>query len=275
MKLPKQTRAVITGAASGLGRAMAIELGRSRGRIIIADVNLERAQETKTLVEQAGGQAEVVKCDVTQEQDLRSAAECADRLWGGTDLLINNAGVAAAGEVGTTSLEDWDWILGINLRGVILGCHVFLPAMKERKSGFIINVASSAGIASLPEMGSYNTTKAAVIALSETLYGELGKYNVAVSALCPTFVPTNLLDTFRAPQKHHGLAHAMFANASITPEEVARVTLRELQRGTLIIIPQTDGKLVWWAKRLAPGLLYRAIRQGQKTDFAARFLSKR
>jgi len=260
MKLPDKPRAVITGAASGLGRALALNLAARGGRILVCDVNADRSAETAKLVVAAGGTAEVLHCDVTAATDLERAAAEADRLWGGTDLLVNNAGVAGAGEIGTIPLEDWDWILRVNLWGVIHGCHVFIPKMKAQGHGAILNIASSAGIACLPEMGSYNVTKAGVIALSETLYAELRPARIGVAVLCPTFFATNLLESFRSPStRQRKLAEEMFRRSKVTAEEVAEAGIRGLERGKLVIIPQADGTWIWRTKRAVPGLYHRLL----------------
>jgi NAD(P)-dependent dehydrogenase (short-subunit alcohol dehydrogenase family) len=275
VKLPSNPRAVITGAASGLGRAFSVKLAARGGRILVCDVHLERAAETAKLVTNAGGTAEVLLCDVTKVTDLERAADTADRLWGGTDLLVNNAGVAAAGSVGDVALDDWEWIMRINLWGVIHGCHVFVPRMKARRFGHVLNVASSAGIACLPEMASYNVTKAGVIALSETLHAELAPYGVGAAVLCPTFFQTNLLENFRSPsRKERSIADAMLRSSKTTAEDVAETGIRGLERGKVVIIPQADGRWLWRVKRLLPGLYHHLLGKHAKThaeELAERF----
>jgi len=264
MKLPEFPRAVVTGGGSGLGRAICLALAERRGRVLVADVNLEGAEETARLVEAAGGRAVAMRVDVGEIADVEAMAESIRRAFGGVDLLVNNAGVAVAGEVGEVPLEDWHWILRINLMGVVHGCHVFAPIFKAQKSGFILNVASNAGIASLPEMAPYNVSKAAVIALSETLYSELGASGVAVSALCPTFFKTNLLSTMRSSDEvQRKKAHAFFERSKITAEEVARIALEGLEAGEPIIIPQADGNVVHALKRLSPQLYLKLLRFGK------------
>lgn len=261
MKLPKAPRAVITGGGSGLGRALALRLADRRGRILVLDVNMDRAEETAELVRNRGAEAKALRCDVARLEDVEKAAEVADDLFGGIDLLVNNAGVAVAGPVGDLGIEDWDWIMRINLWGVIHGCHVFIPKMKAQRSGFILNVASSAGFASLPEMAPYNVTKAGVISLSETLDAELAGFGIGVGVLCPTFFKTNLLENLRAVREDQRItAEAMFAKATMTAEQVADAALRGLERGELVIIPQADGTVVFRAKRLAPALYRRIVR---------------
>jgi NAD(P)-dependent dehydrogenase (short-subunit alcohol dehydrogenase family) len=263
MKLPDSPRAVVTGGGSGLGRALALALADRKGRILIADLNLEGAEETARLVRVRGGEAVAMVADVTKIEDVESMAAETERAFGGVDLLVNNAGVAVSGFVGEIPLDDWAWILRINLMGVVHGCHVFAPIFKAQKSGFILNVASNAGIASLPEMGPYNVSKAGVIALSETLYSELGAHGIGVSALCPTFFKTNLLDTMRSSTDARKKAQALFERSKITAEDVAKVALAGLEAERPIIIPQVDGNVVHALKRFSPRLYLRLLRLGQ------------
>lgn len=273
MHLPKQTRAVITGAGSGLGRAFAVTLAKRGARILITDVNEAGCEVTAEEVRRAGGEAIVLRCDVTKPEDLEAAAIAAEHHWGGADLLINNAGIATAGFVGDLSLELWERTLAVNLRGVIHGCHAFIPRFKKQYGGFLLNVASSAGIASLPEMGPYNVSKAGVISLSETLYAELSPYGISVTALCPTFFPTGLFDTMQASsERQRRMAHALFANATMDAKQVASAALRGLESGQLIVIPQLDGALLWRIKRLLPGAFHGVLRLQQRYDLVAKFL---
>lgn len=273
MKLPKNTRAVITGAGSGLGRALALELASRGASILIADINEKGGEETASMVRSRGARALTMRADVTQLKDVEEMARRMDEELGGVDLVVNNAGVAVAGLVGEVPLEDWRWILDINLMGVVHGCHVFAPRLREQKSGFILNVASSAGIASLPEMGPYNVSKAGVVALSETLYTELGQYGIGVSALCPTFFKTNLLATMRAPDAaQHEKAKNFFDRSKITAEEVAKIALEGLEAGDPIIIPQLDGRVVHALKRLSPKFYFGLIKNGLKSPIGQRIL---
>lgn len=275
MKLPNLPRAVVTGAASGLGRAFAVELGRRQGRVLLADLNAQGAHETARLVAEQGGQAQFLETDVGRAEDLERAAQTAEALWGGVDLLINNAGVAAAGPMGDVPLTDWEWLLRVNLWGVIHGCHAFVPRMKAQGHGFILNVASNAGIASLPEMGPYNASKAAVISISETLHAELAPHAIRVSVLCPTFFPTNLLDQFRASSaRQRKLAAAAFERSRTSAEAVALAGLNALERGKLVVIPQLDGSIIWWLKRLSPRLYFALLRFYQRRDLLGRLLER-
>lgn len=254
-RFPKAPRAVITGSGSGLGRAIALRLAQRQARILVADIDAERAKQTALDVVAAGGQARTVHCDVSKLEDVERAAARSDELWGGTDILVNNAGVAAAGFVGEMPIEDWAWVLQVDLWGAIHGCHAFLPGMKRRGGGFILNVASCAGLVSLPEMAAYNVAKAAVIALSETVAAEAAADQVRVSVLCPTFVKTNLMDSFRSSQERQKrLATALFRRSTMTAEQVAALAVRGLEQGKLVVVPQRDGAWLWRLKRLSPSL---------------------
>lgn len=274
-RLPRGVRAVVTGGGSGLGRALCLRLARLGGRVLVADVRLDRAEATAAEVRATGGAAEAIDCDVGLIDDVERAAAAAERLWGGVDLLVNNAGVAAAGLVGEVPIADWQWILRVNLWGPIHGCHVFVPRMKAAgHGGWILNVASSAGIASLPEMGPYNVGKAGVISLSETLNAELAPFGVGVSALCPTFFKTNLAETMRSNEAQKALTRWLFERADITADDVAEAALRGLEAGRLIIIPQLDGALLWRMKRLAPSLYSWLLRKEEEHGLVRRWLER-
>lgn len=257
--LPGRTRrthgsyAVVTGAGSGIGRAFALELGRRGGRVVCADLDLARAKDTVVLVESAGGQATAVECDVSVEEQVWDLAEVAEGWLGRSpNLVVNNAGIGAGGRlVGESSLADWRTTLGVNLWGVIHGCHVFAPRLRESGGG-IINVASAAGFTAAPRMAAYNVSKAGVVSLSETLAAELSGAGVAVTVLCPTFVKTNIFggELIDPGAARMGASIAKFVGFSA--DRVARQTLDAHDRGQLYVVPQLDAQLLWRAKRLMP-----------------------
>jgi NAD(P)-dependent dehydrogenase (short-subunit alcohol dehydrogenase family) len=197
-KFPKK-RIVITGAGSGLGRAIAMEFAAQGWNICVSDINMDRANETLAMIKKNGGDGYAAFCDVTKPEQVDELAENLVKQWGGVDIVVNNAGVAAAGYMEKIPLETWEWILNINLKSVIYGCRTFIPILAKQGGGHIVNVASNAGIASLPEMSCYNVTKAGVISLSETLRAELKPKNIGVSVVAPTFFKTNLMDQFTSP----------------------------------------------------------------------------
>jgi NAD(P)-dependent dehydrogenase (short-subunit alcohol dehydrogenase family) len=250
----ERARAVVTGAGSGIGRAFALELARRHGRVVCADLDETSAKETVTLVERAGGEAIAVECDVSVESQVRELAGAAEA-WHGRapSLVVNNAGIGAGGRVvGDSSLADWQRTLGVNLWGVIHGCHVFVPVLREQGRGGIINVASAAGFTAAPRMAAYNVSKAGVVSLSETLAAELSGTSIAVTVLCPTFVRTNIFGGELIDPGAARLASRVAGFAGFSPERVARMTLDAHDRGRLYVMPQLDAKALWRLKRLAP-----------------------
>jgi NAD(P)-dependent dehydrogenase (short-subunit alcohol dehydrogenase family) len=251
MALPASARAVVTGAGSGLGRAFCVEIARRGGRIVASDLNVEAARATAASL---GSEAHAVACDVTKLEDVERLAAEVDRLFGGVDLVVNNAGVAVGGDVGAVPIADWRWIVDVNLWGPVYGCHVFVPRLRRHGRGHVLNVASAAGLLAAPGMAPYNVTKSAVVALSETLYGELAGTGVGVSVLCPTFFQTNIATTARqtGAEDRIDLVNTLMAAAKIQADGVARAALDAVERGQLYVLPHTDGRWLWKLKRLSP-----------------------
>jgi NAD(P)-dependent dehydrogenase (short-subunit alcohol dehydrogenase family) len=245
--------AVITGAASGIGRELANTAAALGMRLVLADVDapaLERATEAL----QAGG-AEVLAmvCDVRKCSHVEELADAAMIRFHGVHLVFNNAGVAAGGLVWETGEADWEWMLGVNLWGVIHGVRIFTPLMLEcarRDPGYrghIVNTASMAGLLSPPALGAYNVSKHAVVALSETLYHDLRLVEapIGASVLCPYFVPTGIGDSQRhrpdelrrerPPTASQQAAGEMLAKAvaqgSVSAADVARLTFEGIREG--------------------------------------------
>ena len=258
--------AVITGAGSGIGRAFATELARRGGRIVCSDVDEGSSRATADAILATGGQATSVRCDVSEIDDVRQLAkEAQSWLDGPPTLVINNAGVGAGGlPIGDAALEDWNWVLGINLWGPIHGCHVFAPILREagRRAG-IINVASAAAFGAAPGMAAYNVSKAGVLSLSETLAAELSGTGINVTALCPTFVKTNIVDAGREAGKISAqstqLADKLMRWTGFSPERVARACLDTNDRGGLYCMPQPDARIGWGIKRFTPTVYTRAV----------------
>lgn len=253
--------AVITGAASGFGRALALTLSRRGGwKILIADINRAGMEETLALVRQSGGDGDIFECDVSKPENVQKMADYAFEKFKKVDLLINNAGVVSCGFTGDIPLQDWHWCVGINFWGMLYGCHSFIPKMKSQGSGHIINVASSAGLFSLMEMGPYNVTKAAVISLSETLRQELVQYHIGVTVSCPMFFNTHLLDDMRYQDPFQNeFAHSAFEHGRLSADDVAERTIRAFEKNKLYVIPQFTGKLYWVLKRCSPSIFYGTI----------------
>ncbi|WP_040320064.1 SDR family NAD(P)-dependent oxidoreductase [Aeromicrobium marinum] len=259
-KRTHDSRAVVTGAGSGIGEAFALELAKRGGSVVCSDIDVRTAQATADRITEAGGKAVALACDVSSLEQVTALAQDAQEWFGGVPtLVVNNAGVGAGGQlVGETPWADWEWTLGINLYGVIHGCHTFVPMMREAGQGGVINVASAAAFSAAPRMAQYNVSKAGVMALSETLSAELAGSGVGVTVLCPTFVKTNILTGGRITSASTELAAKLMA-FGMSPERVARTTLNTHDRGGLYVMPQLDAKAVWAAKRHTPRTYTRGV----------------
>jgi len=256
-----QRRVLITGAGSGLGRALAFCFAENGWRVACADIRLDRAKDTVRLITEFGVGAMAVKVDVSDDNSVEEMRDEILAAWDGVDVVINNAGVASAGDVAHTSLDDWRWTLNINLMGVVRGCHAFLPTLLEQGSGHIINIASFAGIANAPRMAAYSASKAGVISLSECLRGELAAAGsrVGVSVVCPAFFQTNLLEGSRLAESDKALVKKLMASAPENADAVAQRIYRGLQRREFLILPTKTEPMRWRIKRFFPGLFFRML----------------
>jgi len=259
-KRSRKSSAVITGAGSGIGAAFAAELAGRGGRVVCSDIDETAARRTANTIVAARGEALALHCDVSRLDDVVQLAKSAEDWFAGPPtVVVNNAGVGAGGTaVGETDIDDWNWVLGINLWGPIHGCHVFAPILREADYGGIINVASAAAFAAAPGMAAYNVSKAGVLSLSETLAAELCGTGVNVTVLCPTFVKTNIVDAARITDKSTDMAGRLMRWTGFSPERVARMCLDTLDRGGLYCMPQPDARIGWGIKRFTPTVYTRA-----------------
>jgi len=187
--------AVITGGGSGIGRSLAHAFAAQGMKVVLADVNEVSMRAVEAELAEGGTEVLPVVCDTSLEANVHALAQATLDRFGAAHLLCNNAGVAGKGDPWSGPMSSWDWVIGINLYGVIHGIRAFLPIMQDQGEGHIVNTASMAGLIALPGAAAYNATKTAVVAISEGLFLELRGSGspVGVSVLCPGFVRTNLL----------------------------------------------------------------------------------
>jgi short-subunit dehydrogenase len=226
--------------------------------VVCADIDEATAKETAEMI---GERALARHCDVASFEEVDELADAAEEWFGKpADLVVNNAGIGAGGVViGELPLELWRKTIDVNLWGVIHGCHVYAPRMRAAGRGGIINVGSAASFAAAPRMGAYSVSKAAVLALSETLAAELSGTGVGVTVLCPTFVKTNIVNPDTIDGAAARLATMAMKWTGVSADSVARSALDALDRGQLYVVPQLDAKVIWQSKRLLPGTYTRAL----------------
>lgn len=256
---PKK-RAFITGAGGGFGLALAMELAQDGWTIGIADIQERTLTPAAQHLTKAGAKRVLPYVLDVAEPDAYFAV--ADRFLaevGGLDLLINNAGVGDGAPFADYKLKDFEWIVGINLLGVVYGCKHFLPALKASK-GTILNVASAAAFATMPAMAGYNVTKAGVLALSETLSAELEEDDVHVSCVMPLYFQTNVMQFSRGGDEVQQLGQLMVDASGVTPQAVAQYTLRKTGQRKLWILYPRRSAVLYGIRRHFPGL-YRRLKR--------------
>ena len=224
MKILKGKVAAVTGAASGLGRSMALAFAAEGMDVALADVDQEGLLKTQEGVGGHGVKSTALRVDVSKAAEVEAFAERTVRELGAVHVVCNNAGVSPLGAVWENTLADWQWILGVNLWGVIHGVRAFTPRLIAQNEGHSVNTASVAGLISPPGSGAYNVTKHAVVTLSESLYHDLRERNsaVGVSVLCPAYVPTRITESERS---RPGELKDVFRELS--PETLARQAMLE------------------------------------------------
>ena len=252
-------RAFITGAASGLGRAIATELAAAGWQLGLLDVSAPRLAEAEAALGAAGATPHTYAGDVADDAFVAASVGDFVRRAGGLDVMVNNAGVAAAGPLEATPPADWRWITDINVFGVVWGCQAAVPHLRAAGTGLVLNVASSAGFAAAPQMSAYNATKAAVISLTETLAAELEGTGIQASVAMPGFFSTHLLATMRAPNEQRAMAQRIMQSSGEDATSAARAILGAAANGRLHIVWPGKYRLAWRLKRLFPAWFVRRV----------------
>ncbi len=240
--------AVVTGGASGIGRGLALAFAREGAKVVLADLDDTGMAEVAGTIQSRGGQAVAVSTDVSDLGQVRALADKAWEAFGAVHILCNNAGVAVSGGLEEATLKDWQWLVGVNLWGVIHGLLAFLPRMiAQGQGGHIVNTASMAGLIATQGLGVYNTTKYAVVGLSETLVKDLKPYGIGVSVLCPMGVETRILDSernrpsaLRDPDAKKSEPVPLMGR-TLSPEEVAAQVLAAIRANQLHVITHAEG----------------------------------
>jgi len=226
MKEFRGRTAFVTGGASGIGLSMARAFGRAGMNVVLADIDRDTASDAAERLSHEQIKAIPVRCDVTERASIEAAAQEAIDAFGKVHVVCNNAGVAVGGPIGTVKERDWDWIIDVNLKGVVHGTEIFAPLIKSHgEGGHIVNTASMAGMVSPPGMEPYCATKFAVVAMSEGWYQQLAPVNIGVSVLCPGFVKTRIHESGRARQDKYGGIGEVDPGVGDTREQAAQNVL--------------------------------------------------
>jgi NAD(P)-dependent dehydrogenase (short-subunit alcohol dehydrogenase family) len=251
-------RGLVTGAASGIGNAIALELARHGADLVLCDIDQAGLEATEKEIRDLGRETFARRIDVSHADEMQGFAREVHAQVGAVDILVNNAGVGLGAGFLEMELEDWDWIVGINLKGVIHGCHFFVPRMVERnQGGHVVNIASMAGFIPVPPLCAYNVTKAGVISLSESLRSELRRHGIGVTAVCPGIIDTPIADNMRyrgampAEEAREQGREAM-RRRNYSPERVARNVLKAIARNRAVAPISLEAWIGYYLKRLFP-----------------------
>ena len=251
----KDKVAIVTGGASGIGRALCEEMARRGTRVVAADINLEGAEQVASAISATGGQADAARLDVTQSDEVQKLIDQTASKHGRLDFMFNNAGIATLGEVRDMKPGQWQRIIDINLMGVVYGSTAAYSLMVEQGFGHIVNTASQAGLYPVSSTTSYALTKHGVVGLSTSLRAEGAGLGVKVSVVCPGPVVSNIVDdaTMVGEYKKNFMADApqfMLMDTS----RAARVILRDVARNRAIIVFPFLARYLWWLHRISPSI---------------------
>lgn len=250
--------AIITGAGSGIGKALAEEMARRGSHVVISDVNTERIESVGEGITKMGGKATTLTLDVRDYDGVKKMVDDTVAEHKQLDYIFNNAGIGIGGEVRDISIDDWREVIDINLYGVINGVAAAYPVMVKQGSGHIVNTSSIEGICPFPGTVSYVASKHAVLGLSSSLRVEGADLGVKVSAVCPGYILTRIFEDAKAVNMDRD---KMFEKmlppdwVGITPEECAKVILKGVARNKAIIPVTAGAKILWFLQRLSPNLV--------------------
>jgi NAD(P)-dependent dehydrogenase (short-subunit alcohol dehydrogenase family) len=261
--------ALVTGAASGIGKATALAFARAGADVAMCDVDAPRLEETAGEVRALGREALARRVDVAKRDEVAAFAEEVTARFGPLDVLVNNAGVGFAASFLETTLEDWEWMLSINLWGVIHNLHYFVPPMVKRGRGHVVNIASAAGLVGAEPLAAYCTSKFGVVGLSEALRTELAPQGVGVSVICPGMIDTPIVQATRARGRYaedrfRERTAAIFKKRAYGPEKVARAILDAVLRDRAIVPVTPEAWALWIGKRAFPGLTSAVVARTNK-----------
>ena len=251
---------LVTGGGSGIGRETALAFARRGADIVVCDIQEQGASRTAEDVRALGRGATAHVVDVADADRMRGFADAVHATVEAVDVLVNNAGVGLGGGFLDTTIEDWEWIIGINLRGVVHGCHFFVPRMVARgRGGHVVNVASAAAYLASEALAAYSTTKFAVLGLSEALRDELHPHHIGVTAICPGIINTPITRSARLRGKAAlpGAREQMVAfyqRRNYGPERVARAIVKAVGRNAAIAPVSPEAWAMYVLKRLSPGV---------------------
>jgi short-subunit dehydrogenase len=252
--------AVVTGAASGIGRATAHRLAERGCAVALVDIDVTGLESLEKELEERGVDVSTHRVDVASADQMRALPERVEAAHGAAHIVVNNAGVAASGTLEAQPLEDLEWMVGINYWGVVYGCKFFLPLLRRQEAAHIVNLSSMFGFLGLPGQSGYCATKAAVRALSESLWSELRSEGIGVTSVHPGAIQTGIIRSGRmGDETRRDEVQAFFDRVGSPPDRVARAIIRGIVKNRLRVRVRPESYVTEWAKRIAPVGLHRLV----------------
>ena len=264
MKNFREKVCIVTGAASGIGRALVQELAGLGANVIATDVNMALLTECVESIVRRGGTARGLELDVTDYDAFQKVVRNVVARDGRLDYIFNNAGIAIAGEVRDQSIDHWRKVLDVNLNGVIHGSLLAYQQMVRQESGHIVNIASVEGLIPFPATVAYVTSKFGVMGLSEGLWVEGRDLGVNVSVVCPGFIKTSIFETTPMvgfDRKQFIDALSVWEHFAVSPQKCARVALKGVARKKPIITVTPLARIMWWLGRISPTFMMNFVRR--------------
>jgi NAD(P)-dependent dehydrogenase (short-subunit alcohol dehydrogenase family) len=263
--------ALVTGAGSGIGRATALAFAEAGARVLAVDIDRAAAEKTAAACQERGAEATAYQADVADRVSVATLADVVQAEHGPLDVLVNNAGVGMSARFLDMALEDWDWIVAINLMGAVHMCRAFGPAMVDRGRGHVVNISSGLGYTPTATEPGYGTTKAAVLAFSRSLRADWHAHGVGVTAICPGVINTPIIShtRFRGQQadpKRVARVKDMFAKRGHPPDLVAKAIVRAVRENKSVVPVGVESRIGWYISRWAPTRF---------TDLMARLATRR
>ncbi len=246
---------IVTGGASGIGRALGKQLAARKAQLILADINTKLLEETANGIAKAGGRVKPVRLDVTDFMAVKKLVDDTATEYGRLDYIFNNAGIAVFGEARDFSYEDWRKVIDTDLYGVVNGVAAAYPVMVKQGFGHIVNTASGAGLVPMPAEVSYATSKFGVVGLSNALRMEGEALGVRVSVACPGFVATPIFETTKHLKLDRDKVMKILPKG-ISADECARAILSGVERNQATIVVTTLAKVLWWIHRISPAITF-------------------
>lgn len=252
--------ALVTGGASGMGRASAMEMARQGTHLILVDINEEGLKEAAQNIERMGVRVSIIVADLSKKEEIKRVAKTALEQEDHIDILYNNAGVVVLEEMKDTTTEDWEWMVDINFWAPIRLTQELLPHMIKRRSGHIVTTASVAGLIGAPMIGAYSVTKFGMVGYCEALRAEVAQFGIDVSAVCPGVVRTNIIEVAKTPKVDFTGMRELFDRfqgiIGLDEKEAGKQIVKGIRKRKGYILIAREAKPLWFIKRLSPEAIY-------------------